>query len=277
MENCARRTRGGQGMERMQRSPESLSLEIYDWGYAKKGPEWCSDVINPPFSRLYFILGGDAYFQYGNCVLKQPFHPRICYLLPANLTFRYACETQIEQMFFHIALTRRNGQDILRHMGKILACPYSEELLRTLKNALSTSKLDGRLQVQACLMQVLAAVFSANEVTLPQKEYTPCVERVLSYIHTHPSASLSLEKLAELAFVSQTTLSKWFRREVGMTVREYIDEIIFTQAQVLLRNSKLSIAAISEQLDFCDQFYFSRRFRQRYQQSPRDYRKSGMI
>ena len=48
---------------------------------------------------------------------------------------------------------------------------------------------------------------------------------------------------------------------------------VFIQAKKLLANEQLSIAEISTRLGFCDQFYFSRRFKQKFGETPSSFRK----
>ena len=53
----------------------------------------------------------------------------------------------------------------------------------------------------------------------------------------------------------------------------YLDSMLMQRARELLLTDQ-SIAEIAEQLDFCDQFYFSRFFRQRQGETPSRYRRA---
>ena len=74
-------------------------------------------------------------------------------------------------------------------------------------------------------------------------------------------------------FVSESTLVKLFRKEVGVPLGAYIDDLVFFRAEVLLSETQMSLRDISSSLGFCDQFYFSRRLSQRHGESPRAYRR----
>ena len=68
-------------------------------------------------------------------------------------------------------------------------------------------------------------------------------------------------------------MSEKFRQEVGVTLGKYIDDQLMAAAQWQLLKTKVSIGEISDALGYCDQFYFSRRFKQLCGETPLQYRK----
>lgn len=58
-----------------------------------------------------------------------------------------------------------------------------------------------------------------------------------------------------------------------MTVGEYIDQMVFYDAQIMLIESDKTIEEISQYYGFCDRFYFSKRFKQLFTNTPAEYRK----
>ena len=75
-------------------------------------------------------------------------------------------------------------------------------------------------------------------------------------------------------FTSPNRLHKLFKAETGMTIGFYLDRLVLFKAAQLLIDPKLSIGEISRQLGFCDQYYFSRRFKSQFGQTPSQFRKS---
>ena len=84
--------------------------------------------------------------------------------------------------------------------------------------------------------------------------------------------TVTVKELAERFYVSESVLTRRFKKEVGMSIGEYVNDIIFTNAEKMLLKPDWSIGEISRNLGFCDQFYFSRRFKQRYHCTPYEYR-----
>ena len=86
--------------------------------------------------------------------------------------------------------------------------------------------------------------------------------------------SLKVEELAKARFVSKTYLEKLFRKEMGMSVGQYIDTELMRTAKWWLEQTNRSVAEVSSILGYQDPYYFSRRFKQLCQMTPLAYRKS---
>jgi AraC-like DNA-binding protein len=112
---------------------------------------------------------------------------------------------------------------------------------------------------------------------LPISEYSPVVQSTIDYIQLNLSLKLTSTYLAERLFISESTLCKKFRKEVGITIGKYIDDLIFFNAEKMLVKSDWSVNRIAKNLGFCDQFYFSRRFKQHYGKTPLQYRKKQTV
>lgn len=258
-------------------SKNRLQLYIFDWGCANAGNEWCADVIKPSYSRLYFITGGDAWYQHNNS--RHNLSAGKCYLLPSGLSFHHACETYMEQIFFHIALYQESGQDVLPFVDAPITTDFGNSVVENLKKLIATrpaGQID-YIKVECILMEIMYKLFKENGIDDLGSNYSPCVLSALQYIHHNITGHLTLSEVTERSFVSQTTLSKKFRQEVGESVGQYIEDQLMARAEHLLMEEKLTIGEISEQLGYCDQFHFSRRFRLRYSESPHSYRKKFHI
>lgn len=258
-------------------SVNKYQLKIYDCGYADPGTDWHSNVVNPTYARLYFILESDGWYETEGG--RFPLEAGQCYLLPSLFSFRCGCRTQMRQFFFHITLMDDNNQDVLPFITSPLSCPFSIPETQSLFYSMQDHELSTHetMMIHSHLLVTISRLLETQHITFPVKNYSPCVSYALQYIHQHISARLTLEEVTNYSFASQTTLSKKFRQELGMTVGRYIENMVFAQAQCMLRDPSLSIADISEQLGFCDQFYFSSRFKRRYNESPQSYRKSTVI
>ena len=105
------------------------------------------------------------------------------------------------------------------------------------------------------------------------RDYSPAVADTIRYIRRHLSLQLSVRELAGRLYLTPNALGRQFRQETGLTIGRYIDDLLFFSAQAQLIRSDKTIREISDALGFCDPFYFSRRFKQRYGQTPGAYRR----
>ena len=99
------------------------------------------------------------------------------------------------------------------------------------------------------------------------------VARVIDYINLHYHENLSLEKLAELFFVSKYHLSHEFARQMGTSLFQYLQKKRLLIARQLMAEGMKPVEVYS-QCGFGDYPAFFRAFRKVYGLSPREYVKS---
>ena len=88
---------------------------------------------------------------------------------------------------------------------------------------------------------------------------------------------LTVSQIAEYCFISKSTLTKHFKKELSVSVNEYICNTVLADAEMLLSTTNVSVSEISSRLGFSDQFYFSRKFKEKFGISPREYRKNKLL
>lgn len=253
----------------------SIQLKVLDYGHARSGCEWIGNVVAPPYARLYYIVGGDPFIiESGQRIPLLVGH---CYLMPPGYSFRHACVTSMEQLYFHINLADSSGADLLRSChGLMDSEPGSERIARLIALA-SRDDLNSGLMLRQEIYESLLTLIGKYGVKLESTHYSNCVLLAMEYIRSHLSLQLGISELAANSFVSESTLSKKFKSEVGMTIGSYIDEVIIFEAEQLLCKTDLTVLQISERFGFCDQFYFSRCFKAHFGETPQRYRKNRPI
>ena len=103
---------------------------------------------------------------------------------------------------------------------------------------------------------------------------SPAIQTCCDYIHTHLEEKLSLSGLARRAGYTEYYLSRKFTSETGSSIGDYIKSARIEQAKLLLANSDMDIAAISEKLCFSSRNFFSKVFREKTDITPAAYRAS---
>ncbi|GAB2562805.1 response regulator transcription factor [Gracilibacillus alcaliphilus] len=95
---------------------------------------------------------------------------------------------------------------------------------------------------------------------------------VQQYIADHISEDLSLDILAEKAFLSPGYLSDKFRQETGYGINKYIKNVRMTKTKELLRDTNRKVNDISKAVGYNSVSYFIKNFREHYGMSPKKYR-----
>jgi len=98
------------------------------------------------------------------------------------------------------------------------------------------------------------------------------ISRTIEYLHKHFTEKVSIEKLAENAGLSMSSLLRHFKRINGSSPKEYLIELRINYACELLDTTRLSIDEIAFSAGFNDSNYFSREFRKATGETPSKYR-----
>jgi transcriptional regulator GlxA family with amidase domain len=100
------------------------------------------------------------------------------------------------------------------------------------------------------------------------------VGQVQDFVDDHLAADLTLDRLAEAAGVSPSSLGRRFREEMDTTPWRYVLRRRVEKAKELLRETDRSLAAIALDTGFYDQPHFTRTFKRFEGQTPGDYREA---
>jgi len=249
----------------------TLNLEILSGGYTGVNTKWVCKERSFPFTRLYYIYSGSAVLSCNGQEITMT--PGNMYLLPANLPIAYRCPDKMQQLFLHITINTADGFDMLSRIPKICHIPCSESFLTQLKDFSNFDDYGHMLRFKALVSQSVTDCLLPDNISFPVKTYSHEVLQAISYMQNNLTIQLSGEQIAQAIFVSPSRLYKRFRAETGLPIGTYLDKMIFHQATVLLADQKLTLKEISQQLGFCDQYYFSRRFKAQMGVTPSRYRK----
>lgn len=251
---------------------EEYFFRIVACGDAIGGKEWCAREISPPYTRIYYMLDGEGKIEAPEGIITL--RGGNLYIIPAGYSFSYSCAQQMHQLYFHINLTGGGGYDLLRGVNQIISEKVDPSHIEELLSIYQSNDKTSRFLLKAILQKDLFAALNNAKVEFGTSEPSHYVKRALRYIEEHLSMSLTISEIAKELFISPDTLSHRFKKEMGESVGKYIDGLIFFKAEQLLGGSELPLAQISSELGFYDQFYFSRRFKDKFGIPPLKYRKN---
>ena len=100
------------------------------------------------------------------------------------------------------------------------------------------------------------------------------IQEVLNYINRNYQEPISLAGLADQMYVSVSTLSRIFRKATGVKFPDYVNQIRMHHAIEDLLNTNKSITEIAMDHGFSSPSSFNRVFREIYETTPSQYKKS---
>ena len=118
---------------------------------------------------------------------------------------------------------------------------------------------------------------SIQQCSESEPKNDPILINACSWINEHLNIPVNLNLLEEKLNVSRSTLCRIFKKEKGISPRDYWISRRNERAEFLLIHSELSIKEIAFQLGYSSQFHFSNEFYRYHNLSPLHYRRRGLV
>ena len=96
--------------------------------------------------------------------------------------------------------------------------------------------------------------------------------QIMQYIQTNLHDKVSLTELADRMFVSTSTLSRIFKKNMGVYFADYVMQLRVSEASAILRDTDENLTQVALTLGFSSSSTFSRAFRKEMGESPAEYR-----
>ena len=225
-----------------------------------------------PFTRIYVVKEGNGTLSCNN--QSFPFTGGNIYILPAEIESTLIT-TYFEKVYFHISVPTQETYDLLGNLDRIYTLPCQENEYETLYDLLMSDSYYDKIKLKMHLMSILVRL--QETYPLPPaniKKHSELVKNILTYIQVNTKSTLRVSDIAEHCFTSESHIRNEFRKEMGVPIGKYINELVFIKAKELLSNSNLKISQVSAVLGFCDQFYFSQTFKKRFGITPSQFRQT---
>ena len=250
-----------------------IRLKLFKCGAAEVDESWSGVVRGSVYSRLYYVGEGRFYVSTEGKTLALDAGE--WYLIPYGTSYEYYATEPSSHLFIHFNLTASGENDIFGKAKGIMKLKTDERDANEIARLIGCESMLDKLSLRTALYAILLRFIKAHSISFDVKSYSPSIIAAMQYIREHLAISLTVTEISDAVFVSKSTLEKHFRDELSMSVGEFISgEIMFRSAQMLLKGKPLR--EVSDAFGFCDQFYFSRKFKAHFGITPREYRRSWL-
>lgn len=131
----------------------------------------------------------------------------------------------------------------------------------------------GYMELLRCyLTQALVSTVRASEQAAPNLH--PATQGVIDYLHRHYALPLCLDAIGKQTGYTAPYISGVFSRDMGMTVRSFLQRLRIEKAAGLMDETALSLSQIAQQVGYTDAKHFADLFKRHKGVSPKAYRKS---
>ena len=132
----------------------------------------------------------------------------------------------------------------------------------------NSATYSGRLAIDTVLCRLLLMLSQIAEQQYFVTGYPIVLDKMLSYIRKNLTRSMTTADLCEYCGVSESYAARVFKKHLNTTMTQYITDQKLSYACELMQNTGMNVSQIASYLGFCDVFYFSRRFKEKYGKAP---------
>ncbi len=177
----------------------------------------------------------------------------------------------------HLLLGRRmRFNNLIRDNARI------KQVVLNIINELERKESSYELAVRGLVLELFALLMRSEvrevvseEIINDNARFYESIEPAVEHIRTYYDREITVDELAELCKMSKYHFCRIFKRATGMTAISYLTEYKLSIADVMLRNSDMSISEIAHIAGFEDESYFSRCYKKSRGSSPKSVRLKG--
>lgn len=247
------------------------------------------------YQTSYYV--NDAFWKGYDFQLKQEQTIEIVEEQVKEIEFRYNMENQImnavqngnykeiEELFRKYSTIERikKSENVLRDYKNYLiilntllrkaaergAVPsvYLHEVSTKIANAIEEQTTPDDLRFEKEMIRKYCVLVQNQSL----RGYSPIIQGVVNQINMNLLGELSLKSLAEKFNISSGYLSTTFKKEVGVTLTEYVNNRRIDHSVFLLNTTMMQIQDIASCCGFVDANYYSRIFKKRKGITPSKY------
>jgi AraC-like DNA-binding protein len=238
-------------------------------------PAWSWDSPVLPDYDLWYVWAGRGTMAWDD--QQVDLSPGVCFCLRPGNRYRARHDPvhRLGVCYSHFDFSPRPSEHP-PHMVRFATVDLHERMLKHVgalfARADEPSQRAAAMHFRAILADLDVAA-SQPALSGVQREHHDAIWAAARHIRENPGELCSFEALAERANYSADHFGRLFRQIVGQTPKEFCIATRMQRAQMLLRESSLSIEQIAAALGYADVFFFSKQFKQRTGISPKQWRK----
>ena len=277
---------------------EQMHPLVLNVGLAVHNADWNWKNVNSPFTRLYYVTEGSAQIELPDGIYTLS--PKHMYFIPAFTIHTNICKSNFVHYYLHIYEDHYSDNDWLDHWKfpvEIEATDLDLALFKRLCEInphMTLQKSDpttydnnptlmqnliknrqrafcDKVESRGVVFQLLSRFFKQGQSKIEMEDNR--IAKTVLYIRKHLNEAIELEKLAEISCLSKDHFIRLFKKELGTTPLQYINQKKIEKAQLLLITEELAVKEIAFQLAFEDYSYFNRLFKKIAGVTPQEYRR----
>jgi AraC-like DNA-binding protein len=230
---------------------------------------------------LIYCIAGKGWIELNN--IRRKVHKDQFFIIPAHTPHMYCSDNSDPWSIYWVHFTGENADNFVNNDFSLVNIDSDEntrndrrirlfdEIYQALSMGFSAENLE---YSSVCLWYMLGAFkYLTQFERIRSIQQNDIIEKSILYMQEHINRKINLTDLARHCGYSVSQYSLVFKKKTSRSPIEYYNNLRIQNACQMLDFTNMHIKEISSQLDFEDQFYFSRVFRKVMGLSPLEYRK----
>ncbi|AWB43663.1 AraC family transcriptional regulator [Paenibacillus sp. CAA11] len=229
---------------------------------------------------IHIIISGKGYYSINNT--KYFLKEGEGFMIPPNVSTFYQADEKNPWSYIWMGIGGELVQDYLANLSlndEHLSFQvkdvdrFKSIVFESFAYEKDTSLNELCLQRQAFrFLEQLYQSMEIHQTRIETKKMNSYVAKSLQLINEAPMYNITINKLANQLAVHPSYLSRLFKADIGLSIKEYIMELRITTSNDLLTTTDDSIQRISERLGFSSLQAFSKAFKKHNGVAPTEYR-----
>lgn len=287
----------------------NFELKLLNIDHCRCDATWRSKGSNSPFSRLIFVVDGEAHVTHHG--RKYIIRPGKLHIVPCFTFWDYFTPDWSEFYYIHFTTRVEGGMDLFtiqEYEYEVDSKPQDQALFERLLllnpsipfciyrkiaqklqqfpetriNAISYNDLELKtaqnpgdiVETDGIMRQLLSSIIrTAHEYNSKIYQAMQHFKTVLEFIDDNLDKQITLEDMANLCYLSPVYFSNLFYEKLGVRPIQYLNQKRIQKIQTLLMCTNKRITEISKECGFQDTNYFCRVFKKNIGTSPAQYRR----
>lgn len=196
----------------------------------------------------------------------------------------YSADDADPWSYMWIGFNGREAENVIREIGFLRESPVilineTEGIKAALERILEARQftLAAAMKRSAAFYDILALMMeqSSNDSIFRDDPEDRYVSRAVEIISVSYAERVRIAEVADKLGINRSYLSSIFKRKMRMSPQEFLINLRLEKAAQMLRETKEPIGAIAAAVGYTDALAFSKAFKQKYDETPSDFRRSA--
>ncbi len=255
-----------------QKSKYQYNFALYQLGYERCKKDHSFGPVIRDFYVLHLVVEGEGELTVEN---KRYFIKKgDCFLVPTNKISRYCSKSDDPYEYYWVGFSGSVADQVLEHLGFLKDDVYVRTFAR---QAEAVSILKELLQDEdavkndflslGAFYRMLGVLTRDDEVFRKADSETAIMHQLIQYVENNYMSDITVEDMAEYVNIHRSNVFRLFKKEYGVSPKEFITNYRMEKALFFLKNSDFSVKAIAYAVGYNNPAYFCKTFKKKYKKT----------